>query len=72
MSFLDLPPELRIKIYRQILHDAGSPYWGALLNSYCGIILCCKEVNAEFDHEWNEFWAKIGHTYGVVLNEDAR
>jgi hypothetical protein len=69
MSFLALPPELRVKIYRQILHDAGSPYWGALLNSYCGIILCCKEVNAEFDHEWNNLWARIFNAHHVLLTE---
>jgi hypothetical protein len=69
MSFLALPPELRVKIYRQILHDAGSPYWGALLNSYCGIILCCKEVNAEFDYEWNDLWAKIFDAHNVLMRE---
>jgi hypothetical protein len=69
MPFLALPPELRVKIYRQILHDSEYPYSGALLDSYCGIVLCCKEVNDELLHEWNELWAKIFDAHNVLLTE---
>jgi hypothetical protein len=45
MSFL--PAELRIKVYKHILSDAGDPKVLSL-EAYRGIILSCKQIHDEF------------------------
>jgi hypothetical protein len=48
MSFL--PAELRIKVYKHILSDAGDP---TVLprKAYRGIILSCQQIHDEFVYE---------------------
>jgi hypothetical protein len=48
MSFL--PAELRIKVYKHILSDAGDPTVLSL-EAYRGIILSCKQIHDEFAYE---------------------
>jgi hypothetical protein len=57
MSFLSLPTELQVKIYSHILHDViiedPKPQHYA---AYSGIILSCKKILHDFEHEWAKVW----------------
>jgi hypothetical protein len=60
-----LAPELRVNIYHEIIADAigtptlslVSPYSqidlsSTMMNAYSGLILSCKKIKNEFEHEW--------------------
>jgi hypothetical protein len=60
-----LAPELRVNIYHEIIADAigtptlslVSPYSqidlsSTMMNAYSGLILSCKEIKNESEHEW--------------------
>jgi hypothetical protein len=59
-SFLDLPAELRVMMYKHILastvdpsdyHEPEAPT-PIRLQEYCGLILASKKIKQEFEHEW--------------------
>ena len=52
-NFACLPPEVRILVYEQIVNAGRTTFpMPSNLKPYAALILSCKQVKAEFGHEW--------------------
>lgn len=71
--FLDLPAEIRIKIYDIIAVPTDGP-----LRDYKGLYLACRQIKEEMDHEvvqsmarylkgWKAKWAENPSTSGITM-----
>jgi hypothetical protein len=58
MSFLAIPPELRIEIYQHIIYDVKDPL-ASIHEPYVAIALCCEQVRAESMSEWCKLSKKL-------------
>lgn len=53
MSFLALPPELRVRVYENVILSAPSfPPTSMSFRQYQGFILSNKQIYTEFEAEW--------------------
>jgi hypothetical protein len=69
MLVLASPPELRVKIYEKILADVLNPTKRALLKPCSGCVLCCKQVNEEFENDWERSKSKFWHAEAKLIWE---
>ena len=55
-----LPPEVRIQVYEEIVNAGRTTFpMPANLKPYAALILSCKQVKAEFEHEWAKAFSRV-------------
>jgi len=61
-SFLSLPAELQVKVYKYVLAAAPKAPGPGNLATYAGLLLSCKKVASDFEYEWARYYnARLQH-----------
>lgn len=58
-TIFTLPSELRIQIYQTLLSSSPITLSLSTLTPCAGLILSCKKISQEFEHEWSKFFTPV-------------